>query len=208
MALAALRTQTHALHQELEAQMDLLRPDLTRERYAALIQRTHALYRTLEGQLGVMLPAEWQRRLDWDSRRKVGLLQQDLNHLGQCPHPDLLDALDISSEGAAWGVLYVLEGATLGGQVICRQLGPRLNLSARAGLRFYASYGELVGPRWKVFCALLTERAAHDLAPEAFTAAAALAAQQTFRAFGRWVVPALGPPRVTLTPVTVELVPA
>ena len=104
-------------------------------------------------------------------------------------------------------MLYVLEGATLGGQVICRQLGPRLNLSADAGLSFYASYGELVGPRWKTFCALLTERAEGDPDPEAFTAAAALAAQQMFRAFGRWVVPALGAPRMT-PPATAELVPA
>ena len=76
--LAALRTQTHALHQELESQMDLLRPDLSREKYAALISHTHALYCTLEAQLDATLPAEWQRRLEWSSRRKVGLLRQDL----------------------------------------------------------------------------------------------------------------------------------
>lgn len=207
MVLATLRNQTHALHRELEAQMDLLRPDLNREKYTALLQHTHALYCTLEDQLDVALPGGWQRRLDWDSRRKVHLLRQDLMHLGQRPHADAPEIFDVRSEAVAWGVLYVLEGATLGGQIICRQLGPRLQLSADAGLSFYASYGELVGPRWKDFCALLTERAESDPAPEAFTAAAALAAQQTFRAFGRWVVPALGPPRTDLA-AAAELVPA
>lgn len=49
------------------------------------------------------------------------------------------------------GAMYVVEGSTLGGQVLARQL-------AKAGLdlgRYFTGYGALTGPRWKTFCRLL-----------------------------------------------------
>ncbi|TGD81890.1 biliverdin-producing heme oxygenase [Hymenobacter wooponensis] len=53
------------------------------------------------------------------------------------------------------GALYVMEGSTLGGQVINRQL-------AKAGIEsrtYFSGYGERTGPMWKRFCQLLTEEA-------------------------------------------------
>jgi len=53
------------------------------------------------------------------------------------------------------GAMYVLEGSTLGGQVLARQL-------AKAGIdlrRYFTGYGELTGPRWKTFCQLLAAAA-------------------------------------------------
>ncbi|MDJ0364067.1 biliverdin-producing heme oxygenase [Hymenobacter sp. H14-R3] len=53
------------------------------------------------------------------------------------------------------GAMYVLEGSTLGGQVLARQL-------AKAGLdlgRFFTGAGPLTGPRWKSFCHLLAATA-------------------------------------------------
>lgn len=37
--------------------------------------------------------------------------------------------------------MYVLEGATLGGQIISRSLGGRFGLTPQTGLRFCSSYG-------------------------------------------------------------------
>jgi heme oxygenase len=51
------------------------------------------------------------------------------------------------------GAMYVLEGSTLGGQVLARQL-------AKAGSdlrRYFTGYGERTGPRWKAFCQLLAQ---------------------------------------------------
>jgi heme oxygenase len=53
------------------------------------------------------------------------------------------------------GAMYVMEGSTLGGQVIARQL-------AKAGIPFltyFKGYGERTGPMWKSFCHLLTQAA-------------------------------------------------
>lgn len=51
------------------------------------------------------------------------------------------------------GAMYVVEGSTLGGQVLARQL-------AKAGSdlrRYFSGYGDRTGPRWKAFCQLLAQ---------------------------------------------------
>ena len=53
------------------------------------------------------------------------------------------------------GAMYVVEGSTLGGQVLARQL-------TKGGLdlgRYFTGYGALTGPRWKAFGQLLTAAA-------------------------------------------------
>lgn len=197
MLLAALRTNTRPAHDRLEAQLDLLRPDLTLGQYRELLERQHRLYRPLEAQLGQVIPAEWRAALEWPARQKTGLLEADLRALGaRLPAPNrTLRLPPVSGEAAAWGALYVLEGATLGGQILCRHLGPRLGLRENAGLSFYASYGALVGPRWKSFLALLSRR--HEAAgahAADFQAAAVQGADETFACFGRWLAPALAAP--------------
>lgn len=192
MVLAAIRSHTRVQHERLEAQLNLLRPDLTRAHYAALLHRLHQLYLPLEDRIAGAMPLAGQLALALDARRKADLLRADLRALGQVAAPGAAELPRIADEAAAWGALYVLEGATLGGQIICRHLAPRLHLTPESGLSFYASYGALVGPRWKSFCALLTERHAGvgDDAP-AFLDSAVRAAQETFSSFERWVVPAL-----------------
>ncbi|PNY79478.1 biliverdin-producing heme oxygenase [Deinococcus koreensis] len=201
MLLDALRTNTRPAHERLEARLSILRPDLTLAQYTDLLRRQYLLYLPLEAQVGRAIPAHWLALLDWPERRKTHLLGADLQALGE-RWPDAGASAEtvrpaLPDEAAAWGALYVLEGATLGGQVICRHLGPHLGLQPGAGLSFYASYGALVGPRWKAFLALLERR--HEAAgPQAatFRAGAVQGACDTFAAFERWVVPALGPQRV------------
>lgn len=200
MLLDALRTNTRPAHERLEARLSILRPDLTLAQYTDLLRRQYLLYLPLETHLGQTFGAEWLILLDWPSRRKTHLLRADLQALGdRLPDtgaPGEQPRLALPDEAAAWGALYVLEGATLGGQIICRHLGQHLGLQADTGLSFYASYGTLVGPRWKSFLALLDRR--HEAAgadAAAFRAGAVRGAHETFAAFERWLVPALAPQR-------------
>jgi heme oxygenase len=56
--------------------------------------------------------------------------------------------------GALIGTLYVIEGATLGGQVISRHLYRHLGFSANAGARFFNGYGDEAATQqqWTLFC--------------------------------------------------------
>jgi heme oxygenase len=100
----------------------------------------------------------------------------------------------------ALGLLYVLEGATLGGQLLRRRLGPALGLTEERGLAFFTAYGAEVGPMWRAFADALARFDAATPAGErpAAHAAALDAARAAFVAFERDVVaPTAGgaPPR-------------
>lgn len=86
--------------------------------------------------------------------------------------------------GGRLGVLYVLEGSTLGGQVLCRQLKDRLQLAPHQ-LRYLAGHGRATGARWRATCALLEAA----LSTPALRAQAGAAAAATFRLFKQAVAP-------------------
>ena len=60
------------------------------------------------------------------------------------------------------GALYVIEGATLGGQVITRYIQSALKIDATNGGRFFAAYGDRTGLLWRDFvrCSTATGRTA------------------------------------------------
>ena len=59
-----------------------------------------------------------------------------------------LGALEIEEMAQLVGVLYPIEGATLGGQVIGRALHTGLGMTANCGARFFSAYGEKTGLFW------------------------------------------------------------
>lgn len=149
-----LKVATEAQHIAMEQTVDLIKSSSSLAAYQALLQRFYGFYLPVENAL---------RRLPWaqvgfdiDGRMKSALLAADLQWLGvsaamlasvpQCPTvPPLADIPQ------ALGYLYVSEGATLGGQVIIRQLQKRLPISRTGGGQFYNSYGAAVGPMWQQF---------------------------------------------------------
>lgn len=76
------------------------------------------------------------------------------------------------------GAMYVMEGSTLGGQVITRQLA-KADISLR---RYFTGAGERTGPLWKSFGQLLTAAAATTSEDE-IVASAGL----TFQRLGAWL---------------------
>ncbi len=99
--------------------------------------------------------------------------------LPECPILPPIDGLP-----AALGMMYVLEGSTLGGRYITRAVGANLGLRPGDGCSYFASYGDRVGPMWKEFGRTLEAFAAAHPAAEGRVVAAAAA---TFAAFERWV---------------------
>lgn len=157
--LATLRAATAARHAHAEALVPVLDPSLTLEAYACVLGRFRDAYATLEHTLGGV-PA-WPAGFDAAARRKLPLLERDLAWLRRrgivTPVPAAAPATAAAASPdvpTAIGMLYVLEGATLGAQVILRRLGPSLGVSADAGASFYAGYGTETGAMWKAFVAM------------------------------------------------------
>lgn len=94
--------------------------------------------------------------LAMDDRKKLGAIRADLEKLGALASGAGLPAFDclsdISSDAKALGAMYVLEGASLGGQVISRMLSQHFGETIDGADNFFSGYREKTGEMWKEFC--------------------------------------------------------
>jgi heme oxygenase len=150
-ALNELRSGTQTLHVALEKRLPFFCDTLDLERYKRLLSAYYGFYHELEDRLQhspLMTPG-----FDLHARLKTPALHRDLQALGvNTQSLALCDTLPVlSSPASVLGVLYVLEGATLGGNVLRKQMSERLGLDAHNGCAFLYVYGEATGRQWKVF---------------------------------------------------------
>lgn len=183
-----LKSETASQHQALEDNMDLLREDYTLGEYQALIQAFHDFYAPLEAAITAR-QAELPPALDWPRRIKLPQLEADLRVLGVTDQGRMAGPADLPPLGnlaEILGVLYVIEGSTLGGMVISRHFQKFLGLDATNGASFYVGYGAETGPMWKQFLTVLEA----ELTTDADADACVKAAAETFDRMSDWLKPA------------------
>lgn len=144
-----LKSATRPSHDRLESQLDLLSPDLTREDYIEVLKRFYGVYLAIEP-----LVMNSELKDFYADRKKLPLLTDDLLNLGlNSEELGGIDALSIEDQprtlAELLGTLYVLEGSTLGGQILKLHFGPRFNLTPLNGLSFFCSYGPTTMTMWK-----------------------------------------------------------
>jgi heme oxygenase len=158
---AALRTTTHVEHVRLNRHgllAGLTRPDYPLSSYHLVLLAYHRFYAAVEAAIEAV-PAAMNAGFDYQARRKRGWLDADLAYFQLDPQtapntlPEALLGLRLNSPGSLIGTLYVIEGSTLGGQVIARHLAEHLGLTATTGARFFTAYGPLIEQRWHEFLA-------------------------------------------------------
>jgi heme oxygenase len=181
--LRRLRAETAAEHQSVEHSLDLLSPELTRERLVDVLTRMHGFWLAAEAGLDGWADAEPAAadEVDWSGRRRSPLFAADLATLGALPAdrtPELPAVLDTD---AALGRLYVLEGSSLGGVFIDRHLATLPHLAA-GRLSCFAPYGERTGAMWHAFRSVTRARVAEGGNADRVVSAA----RQTFGALASW----------------------
>ena len=159
--LSLLKEATLTRHASLESWLPLLDASLSRSVYKNLIQKFFCYYAPLELRLLTMHSGK-RGQLNYVERQKTPLLMRDLVALGETPtHIGSLERCavlpNLSSQAESWGCLYVIEGATLGGQIISKRLRNHLALDDASGGAFFNGYGGQTGVRWKSFCASLND---------------------------------------------------
>jgi heme oxygenase len=178
-----LRHATERLHRRVEEHLDLLGRSWTPAAYCHVLETLLAIYAPIERGLTAL---DWSDSgIDVATRCKSHWLEADLAHFGvdakslQMTCPDLPQLETVAS---GLGALYVLEGATLGGQMILRRMQPQLAISSTNGGRFYASYGTHIGAMWRSYISALENAAqSPQLASEI-----EFGALETFGAVERW----------------------
>lgn len=155
--LERLREETRGVHEALERDLPLTNPDLTLAQYRDVLARFYSFYEPFESSVVPTLPDEWLTL--YEERHKLQALINDLEFIG-CGNDELRRCAtfpDYSGVPRILGALYVVEGSTLGGQLITRHVRQVLGLNENEGLQFFSSYGAEVGSRWKSFRSLLQQ---------------------------------------------------
>ena len=184
--LQDLRAGTAELHIALEKRLPFFSDTLDSNAFVRLMQAYYGFYRPLESALrdSGAIPIDF----DLAPRLKAQTLLSDLRALGlsveaiaRLPLCQALPVID--SSAACLGVMYVLEGATLGGQILRREIASRLSLGADNGAAFLDVYGAATGRRWRDFIEYLGSRPLDASEREAVV----VAARTTFSCFERWL---------------------
>ncbi len=143
-----------------------------RDQYIQYLQRFLAFQDEAERALDTSLTIEAVP--DWAQRRRAQLARADLEMLGapERHFPQLSGRLPpITSAEQVLGIVYVLEGSTLGGAYLLKQLAP-LGITATRGGSYLASYGSDRGKIWQRFLFMLEEAHLRQARAEAIAAAA------------------------------------
>jgi heme oxygenase len=185
MLREALRDSTRVQHARLEERVAIERRVRDRAAYVDLLKRFHGFYVPVEERLAGFADAFWVNGIDLEERLKARKLKGDLCAFGEPAstpaNAELVPAMTTFS--CAVGCLYVLEGSTLGGQIIMRHVRESLSLDAATGAAFFSGYGPRTGSMWQAFLKFLGALPFD----EQERAQAIGAARQTFESLERWL---------------------
>ena len=93
---------------------------------------------------------------DYAPRRKLPWLRQSIAFFCDDSMPDYVPKQPLATPaiknlGELIGVLYVIEGSTLGGRHILKSLSKQFALSSDEGVRFFQGYGDQTSRNWQYF---------------------------------------------------------
>jgi heme oxygenase len=153
--VSRLRAATGEAHARLDARLNIV-DELSRpEGRRRLVARFFGLHAGAEPALAPLLsPIDG---LDFEGRDRSPLLERDIAVLGlDRERVPVCPVEPPRTEAEALGFFYVLEGSTLGGRIIRREMETRG--VAGDGLSFLDPYGSDTGARWRAFLDVLRAR--------------------------------------------------
>lgn len=146
-----LKDETKTSHQELEKLLvQKIKRIRVAEDYLTLLGYFYSFYAPLEKEIVYQLKDSLP---DVQKRRKVALIVDDFAYFGvDLPHvPSLSELPAIDNYLKAIGTLYVIEGSTLGGQIICNMVSRQLEIIPEGGFDFFSGYGKDTHGMWADF---------------------------------------------------------
>jgi heme oxygenase len=185
--LEKIRQKTLVAHEELETTLRLFERCTTRDGYVAVLKKFFGFYSPLSDHLSwlglkedaerVGLRAKWL----YEDFKSLGVSTEQIALIPLCEDlPRFRDADEVL------GFTYVLEGSTLGGQVISRHFRKLWEQDDNAGLGFFGAYGVETGPKWRSFTQDLKRRS-FGLS-ESQQEAVVNGAHMTFQKLQKWMM--------------------
>lgn len=184
--LSNLRTATAESHKGLEdneRSKGILSPEISIKVYQDYLSR---MYGVVAGCERDVYPVLSGLCFDLEERKKAHLILQDLQATGM-EQVDI-DQLRVYSftpadVAEALGIMYVMEGSTLGGKVLFKHVQKVLGLDENSGATFFWGYGTETGPKWKSFVSVFADYAvSHGVQQNVIQGAT-----QTFNTVDNWL---------------------
>jgi len=156
--LSDLKTQTSDSHKKLEelpVSMSIMSPEMKVEDYTYYLSLMHDVHNDTEGHV---FPLFSDLVDDLEKRRKKHLIENDLLFLNSKKNnSEKVFQKEEISVPFALGIFYVVEGSTLGGRFILKNVSKVLQLSAEEGVSYFNGYGDKTGSFWKAFLNFVEE---------------------------------------------------
>jgi heme oxygenase (biliverdin-IX-beta and delta-forming) len=172
-----LRSQTRSLHDDAERALDLEARLSSIEAYCCLL---HSLWQLHAGYEAAFGDQPWSSaRIDFEPRRRSNMLLADLSILGDSTVTAMPSSVPMHGIFDAIGCLYVIEGSTLGGQIIFQRIRERLGAKADGAASFFRGYGPETGGMWRALIAAINTTPAYGADADAMEAGA----RRTFSTF-------------------------
>lgn len=153
-----LRQATAEIHEALHDVRPFARiaeGRMDREEYGALLQMLHRYHRAMVSACDTGARALNAPELAAAHRARITALEQDMDFLGAGAQTGADEAA--GDAGFCIGCLYTVQGSTLGGKVIFRQLDAQLPTSD--GRRFFQGTAQ-DGAHWRLLCQRLEQQTA------------------------------------------------
>jgi heme oxygenase (biliverdin-IX-beta and delta-forming) len=153
-----LRSSTQESHKKLESlplSAAIVSEKLSISDYSLYLQRMSDIIHQTEE---VVFPKLQDIIPDLEERKKLPLLSSDFNTLN-VSKTAFKKPFHLGNHSVAFalGIMYVVEGSTLGGRFIMRNVGSALGFDENNGACYFAGYGNKSGNYWKNFLAALTQ---------------------------------------------------
>jgi len=160
--LEKLRTATTESHTGLEAlpvSVSIMNPAVTNKEYALYLSLMLDVVKDAEENI---FPIVHRTVTDLDVHPKAQFIEADLKALDYTKTAStkpLTQSLDVAAitPAFAFGVMYVIEGSSLGGRVILKNINGALGHDADNGASYFAGYGGQTGSHWKAFLEALIQ---------------------------------------------------
>lgn len=171
--LENLRSKTATSHKNLESlpiSKSIVNPKITIEEYALYLSLMHDVVNNLEEAIYPILSDVIP---DLNERKKAQHILNDLkfSKSEKKQNHSPFDATQISIP-FAMGIMYVVEGSTLGGRFIIKNIQESFGFDEENGASYFGGYGNKTGSYWKKFLNTLTDFETKNNAEEEIIAGA------------------------------------
>lgn len=156
--LNAIKNRTSESHKKLEnlsISASITSPEMKISDYATYLSLMHDVHKSAEK---ILFPILNEQIDDLNQRKKTHLIEEDLNYLGvNKTTSDIVFYKTDISVPFALGMLYVIEGSSLGGRFILKNVTTISGLDTGNGIAYFSGYGDKTGSYWKNFLNFLSE---------------------------------------------------